>query len=489
MTKQERENSQAEWRLAVAQHVAGVSPPTAADRALGELQTALNAFGSAPARFSLDTLYRAVTSSRILDVRCLRCAHQLLVHASSAGLFPPADSSERQQDFYDRFYAPVLRQLEEGAGPVVAAVVDDAVRLGLVSSTHRSIMQSALHLRVCFARQLNQVNRRLNRLELAVDNTGQLLFNTIQELRRLQHHLQAKEAHERKVALAKSLAKLGVSLVPIVGGAINTGIDAVVEIVDVSSGTSAVFRSLAVPSDITAARQVLRCIADAKDLSHEELERVQEFVDRLQPYESLEQVDRDLGCAVEVLELNAEAAPVPGMDAMVAQVSGAEVGLPDIGGADAEHDAGDDKWTKPTDVLVDASIDHGGDVVSERLRKQPAQRPGVRPIKADVGWSSAGRCGAAVAAGLSSDGSTVVPADEPVHSAVRPTAPTHHIPPGRLVTASQALSVTTSPRYGREFFAGILDWDCDALKDKLLDKEGMRESVRSFIKDAQQFSS
>lgn len=147
------------------------------------LQRALHVFGSAPARLSLEGFFKVVTFSRILDEGCMRCAHQLLVLASCIGLFAAADTRERHQDFYDRFYAHVLGYLKEGDGPVVAAIMHDAVRLGLVSSEHRSMMNTALHLHVCIARQLNQVNRRLNHLELAMDKTGQLLFNTIEELR------------------------------------------------------------------------------------------------------------------------------------------------------------------------------------------------------------------------------------------------------------------------------------------------------------------
>lgn len=93
------------------------------------------------------------------------------------------------------------------------------------------------------------------------------------------------------MAFAKTLVKLGVSLAPIVGGAISTGIDLVVDIVDCTSGLPAVCKSLAVPSDTAAARQVLRCVADAKDLSQEKLERVQAFVAQLTPFKSLEEVD------------------------------------------------------------------------------------------------------------------------------------------------------------------------------------------------------
>lgn len=164
--------------------------------------------------------------------------------------------------------------------------------------------------------------------------------------------------------------------------------------------------------------------------------------------------------------MDEEAAQVDGTDEVVAQVSEAEAGMPDVGDTDAEHD--DDIRAKPQDVLVDAVIDHGGDVVSEQRRNHPAQRFGAHQSTAEVGQSSAGRCSGAIAPGIPSGGSSIEPTDYLGHPTLQLRAPADRSSSDQLAPASQALSVTNGARYGRDFFAEILDWDCDALVPKLV---------------------
>lgn len=95
---------------------------------------------------------------------------------------------------------------------------------------------------------------------------GHRLPDTIASLRRLQQRLLARDARERRVARVTAAAKLGASLVPVVGAALRAGVDVVAAFADGAPGATAVEGVLADPSDTGAALTALRCARDAGDL-------------------------------------------------------------------------------------------------------------------------------------------------------------------------------------------------------------------------------
>jgi len=426
LTEQERENARAEWRAAVAEARSQVAVVSAADRALAELHGVLDGFVSESNALNVAALKRDLTTSRIKDVRCLRCAHHVLVYAEGLGIFvgeAAEKTKARRIHFSENVYEPVLGHLQEGDAHLVAAIIRDAAKHGLVEDYHQPDITTALHLHKVFYAELFLVHHRLNGLGDALTTTCRLVQGTMEELRGLQQHVHDKEQRDKKAAVAKTLVKLGLSLAPVVGGALNIGVDAVVAFAESATGAAVVYGYMANPTNFAAAREFLRCVQDAKgSMTPGQLTQLEGL---LRPFPSLEELDKQLGYAVQVAGMDAGAG-----DEFVQEVSEVE----DTGSAAEPADnAAEDVFGKPSDAMRDAAVEYVVDAVVD------AQRPNATPHLA-------------------------------VDSAGDPDGPLGgHRPPDQLVGGAHAVAEAPVEPFGETFFAGAMSWDTDAVVSKLVD--------------------
>lgn len=396
--------------------------------------------------------------------------------ADRVGLFAGRDGGAKEalrKELYERVYRPVLGCREKVDEHLIAALIDDAAKNGLVAPMHVSIMTTALTLRAAVYSELQRINRRLNLLEDVVEHMGQHLYDTMDELRKLKLDLRDKEAHERNVALAKSLVKLGLSLAPIVGSALNVGVDAAVALTESASGAvGAAYQHLADPSNIEAARLVLQGIREAKEhLTAEQGEELQKFVKQLDPFQSLEAVEKELSWAAKELK----------------QLTGAEAG-----GAGDDAPAPDEiKWAKPKEVATDVGIEHGVDWPARKGRGNAAEKRACHPAGSHgadrAGPSSAPRPapssptappGVGAAAGTvkaspacaaPSVPATPVPSAVAARRLASPVPPPSGIPQppaGSPGATTQAPAARENP-FGSGYFADVMAWDCATVASKL----------------------
>lgn len=343
LTQPEREAAKSEWQTTAAQLVTHtVVPPSAADRALASLQAVYDTFGSDPARLTTADVHRVVTGDLIKDVRCLLCAHQILVLADDVGLFKLLTTQEveaQQIRFYHGIYEPMLMLFEPGYHLVVHAILLSAAKRRFVDQHHVSCVTAGLKVHAASHHELRKVYMRLSNLEAAMDNLSWRLFHTVKELRCLHQSLRDKEERERKLTLIKSAVKIGASLVPLAGGVPSVTVDVVAAMEEGATGASAVFKLPSDPADMKAAVQMFRCVRDAKGVPFFELAAI------LLPYESM-------GAVVEDLEVAAGAL-------------GIDVGSA-VDGVASGKDGEGDEWGKVTDVTTDEIIEHSADWVSGR---------------------------------------------------------------------------------------------------------------------------
>lgn len=361
-----------------------VALATPVDRAFAALQAALDTFAAHPEMLTEVAAFKwLLVPTRILDVRCLRCAHQLLLLSVRLGLqlrpSPGGDTKASGHGWFERVYQPVLGHLEPRDKRLVATIVMDAAKHGILDPIHVPIMSTALCLHATFFDELAHireilvhVNHRVHCLETAAKSTGQLLFSTMMGVRDLQHYIQDKEKRERRVALVKSLVKIGLSLAPLVGGALSSAADAVEVWVNSAAGAAVVYQHMADPSDLAAARRVLQRIHDVKDTLTPTQQR--SLKKCLHPYDSIEQVDRELAWAARSLQAP-EAATTS--DGAAVSADGVEGGRSDCGeettagGGAAVEAAAPDDLDKPQEVVVDALVDEGVDRAAGRTRRDP----------------------------------------------------------------------------------------------------------------------
>lgn len=387
MSEQEREAAKAEWRERAAQLVPkAVASPSAADRALMDLRAAWNRLGADPDQLTLSDVDWIVTGGLVKDVRGLLCAHELLVLADRVGLFALSSdeaAKARRVRIYEGIYEPVLRNLDPLYKHVVHAVIHGAARYGLVAEYHVATMTTGLVLHETFHGELREVNRRLNKLETAVENVGRQLFNTINELRGLQKYIHDKEQREQKVALVKAAVKLGVSLVPLASGVLNVSVDVVAAFADGAMGAKAMYQLMADPTDVTAALQVFRSVQDAEESLAPELR--QTLAGLVHPYESLGAVVEDLETTAGVLGTDAGAAAddVAGTTTGTAGLALEEPleGGATVEGTTAKVEAAEDKWSEPKEVAQDTLMDQGVDEADKQRRGGATARPVVPPAR------------------------------------------------------------------------------------------------------------
>ncbi|KAK1863427.1 hypothetical protein I4F81_005983 [Pyropia yezoensis] len=373
LSPEEVRDAKAEWSAAAATAKDEVTAVSAAATALAELRKVHDGFLAAPETLTLADIKEELLRGRIRDVRCLRLAHRMLLFADRVGVFVCEDravTTQRRHDLFEQVYQPAVGWLDTGDRGLVAAIVRHAADQGLVERVHLSIMGVALELDHKFSTQLKAVVERLNRLESAMTTAGQLLCDTMQELRDLKEHLIEKEELDRRVALAKSAVKIGVSLAPIVGAALNAGVDVAAVFADGTTELAVVCRHLVDPADIGAARQILQRVSDASStLPAAKLEQLQAAV---RPYASLEDVNVDLEFAEQAL-----------VDAGV-EDEGVLADMPQAEDGsvlkDPPSDQAEDRCVKFKDVVTDVAIDHCVEEAAAQKRGR-AQPGSIRDAK------------------------------------------------------------------------------------------------------------
>ncbi|KAK1864970.1 hypothetical protein I4F81_007506 [Pyropia yezoensis] len=503
LSPEEISDAKAEWNAAAAKAKDEVAVVSAAARALAELQVVHDGFVAAPETLTLAAIKEELVRSRIRDARCLQIAHRVLLFADRVGVFAREDggvTTQRRHDLFQRVYQPTVGWLDTpGDRGLVASIVHHAAEQGLVDHVHLSIMGVALELDHKFSTQLKAVVERLNRLESATVNAGKLLCDTVQELRDLKEHLRDKEELDRKVALAKSAVKIGVSLAPVVGAALNASVDVVAAFADGTTELAVVCRHLVDPADIAAARQVMQHVSDASGtLPAAQLEQLQAV---LHPYTSIKDVNEALAFVEEALvDEGVEDEGVSGDIPKVQLDSVAE---------EPASDEAEDKLEKFKDVVIDVAIEHGVDEMApdKRGRAQPGSAKSTpTPVATPAGvqggagvhappYNSIGRSPPARPEAAESDEAGTSAAPLPTPHPVRPPSspalaggvaasvspppagPLAHAP-GELVGATGVPAMAllrgggpSSPAtdFGAPFFAGVLRWDCDTLASKLVD--------------------
>ncbi|KAK1861733.1 hypothetical protein I4F81_004313 [Pyropia yezoensis] len=372
MTETERETKKAAWRdsMHTAKTALAVSDRFAAP--LAALQAEYDRFLAEPTTLSLDVLKRDLTPPRDRDVRWHLLAHRLLLLAVSEGVFERegethGETFDRQQFWFRRVYQSALTVLSKGDHGIFEAVVHVAKNKGLIAPWHVSdaVVCGELHARI--DAEVANIHRRLNDLEEAVTTGGQQLY---EQLQNLVQYIRAKEERDRKVALTKSVVKIGVSLAPVVGGVLSATVEVMAEMTDILPGGKAcLMHHLADPMDLPKALDVLALARQVEaHLSDVQLEQVSAAV---HPFESVVAVEEHVRGALAELKISAEAegATVTAADDEVAGNCNAD---------DAVSDAGSDPLEDVIGATRDAAIEHGFDQFDER-RRRPASPTASSP--------------------------------------------------------------------------------------------------------------
>ena len=382
-TEQELESARAAWlasRDATGTDVAAADPTT---QALVDLQAAYDNFVAAPAALSVGALEAALTPPNDRDVRWHVLAHRVLLFAARVGVFGVETAKEteaRRIDWYERVYQPVIGVRTPCDRAIVALLVRRAADNGLVEPLHISVAGMAMELRTTFYAEVVGIHRRLTDMRKDADCAGQQLRVAIEQVNKIGQYIIDKEDRERKVALAKSAVKIGVSLAPVVGGVLGATVDVVAGLADgLPGGAAAVVRCVADPADLVAARQVLVMVSSVEGkLSLAQAEQLSAAV---QPYQSVAALEKELGSVAMVLNCGG------------AEVEGGVDAIGDSAGdgedSEAASDAGSDPLEDFKGVIQDEAIERGGDKVDE-LRIRAASRPAIAPAAGPVPSASGG---------------------------------------------------------------------------------------------------
>lgn len=494
MTERERQAKIDARRAAAEAAVNKVAVAAAADavgRGLADLQAVYHRFLAEPSALSVGALESALMPPRDRDVGWHLLAHQVLCYAASTGIFGDETTKEmdaRREAWYTRTYLPVLGVLKPCDHAVVAELIRNAELRGLLHIRHVTSALTGLQLHGTFYAALLDIHRRLAGLEKNVTNAGELLFKTMQNLHGLQQRLVGQEEHARKVALAKSAVKIGVSLVPVVGGLLGVSVDVVGVLVDGSSEATALLtRTLVDPTDLSAARQVLTLVHDAEaNLTREQMIELRAVV---HPYESVAEVQKSIVAAQEQL---AEAATLPEL-ATDAEVEGVHDAVGDMAGggdgggergcecAEAASDGESGKLDDLKDAIKDAVIEHRVDAAYAQPAVQPDAPPltpaGVPPPGVSTAGRPAGDAAGATppprpalpSTGATSGATPAIP--PPPLRAGRVVAPVAAAPPASTPDAAAAPPRTTAaaPRPpDAAFFADAADWTVAETADRLV---------------------
>ncbi|GAB0497632.1 hypothetical protein MMPV_008967 [Pyropia vietnamensis] len=384
------EDAKANWHAAAAGANDLLAVEDVAAIARAKMRAVYDGFVDAPETLTLASVKEQLLPTHIQDVGCLHLAHRVLQFADRLGVFggeSAAVTSQRRRDLFESVYLPMLTQLGKDDHGLVAVIVRHAAEKGLVEQLHVSVIGTALLLEKKFSTQLQVVLMRLDLLEEAVKSGGEILRRALEELRSLQGYLRDKEGRDRKI---------GVSLAPIVGGALNAGVDAVATFVE-GAGAAVVCQYLADPTDIAAARQILKGVIDVKStLTNAQL---QPLLVAMSPYASLEELNADLAFTERCLCVDASA-----------KEAGVDCGAADaVGDMEAEVRAPDevkDQFEKSKTATTDAVVRPVVDKVMRMKRSAPEPGRDERaplPLAAPAGMHG-GSGGSADAPALASIG-------------------------------------------------------------------------------------
>jgi len=252
---------------------------------------------------------------------------------------------------------------------MIASLVRRAADNGLVERPRISAAAMGTELRTTFYAEVFCMYRCLADMRKDADCAGQQLRATIEQVKTIGQYIVDKEERELKVAPAKSVVKIQVSLAPVIDGVLGAIIDVVAGLtVGLPGGAAAVVRYVVDPADLAAARQVLVMVGNVKDrLSPRQAEKLSPA---LQPFESAVALGEQLGSVATVFDCGGTE-PEGG-----AKVVGDSAG--DGEASKAASDAGGDPLEYFTGATWEAAIGHGGDKADE-LRNRTASRPPIPP--------------------------------------------------------------------------------------------------------------
>jgi len=472
MTEQELESAKAAWRAAadaVSTDEAAADPIA---QALVSLQTAYDGFVAATDTLSVGALEAALTPPDDRDVRWHVLAHRALLFAVRVGLFGPETTREavkRRNFWFKRIYGNMMGVLTPCDHVIVSALVCEAEENELLEPYHISDVDMGLELHATFYAEVVNMHSCLADLKEEANCAGQHLRAAIEQLNNLGHYIVNQEAHARKVALAKSAVKIGVSLAPVVGSVLGVTVDMVAELVDsLPGGAAAVVRCLADPTNVAAARQVLVMIGNVEDRLSPAL--TEQLSSAVTPFESVAALEGELGRVATLLECaGAEKEGV--VDAVGDAVD-------DGGAGEAAPGAGSDPLDDFQGAMRSAAIEHGVDEADQlrcRVASRPAAPPAVHPP------SSAGGGGCTSLPPPSASPSMATPAaatvsHPPPSAGAGSGAATSAVPPALPAAPEAGGSAATLPPPAAPrpsdavFFAGARDWTEAETADRLVQR-------------------
>lgn len=306
MTEQQRGAVRAVRRAAVntVNNARSVADCTSSP-ALVALQRAYQNFEADASTLSADVLEQALSPPRDRDVRWHALSHRILLLASRAGVFSaetPQEACLRRQFWFERVYQSALKVLTRSDHSIFDALVRVAENDRLVEPYHVSVAVMGLELHSFIVEEAAGVHRRLSELEQSMTRGVEQLR---EQLQKLGQYILSKEEHERKVALAKSAFKIGVSLAPVVGGVLSATVDVMAELADgLPGGAVAVVRHLADPTDLPVALEVLSLARNVE--AHLSEGQVRQLSEVIQPFESVSSLEERVSWAVGALNLSAQ---------------------------------------------------------------------------------------------------------------------------------------------------------------------------------------
>lgn len=265
--------SEEERSSIVARNRSSVAVLSAVESSVGngtlELTAAFDSLAAQPAAISWEAIKLALTSSKVEDLPSLEAAHRVLQLGVAAGVSARgAEAASEQEWCYQGVYLPVVGRLQPGESSLCRAIFAHAHQCGLLNEAHRITLFGLVTYDNTVQAKFASAFTRLDVLERRHDalcNAGARLYENVQQLR---ESLDQKERRRRKVAVATSCVKVGVSLIPLVGAALGSGAEAAIcAAVDAACTESLATGSVVIrfykdSGDLAAARDILSVAKD-----------------------------------------------------------------------------------------------------------------------------------------------------------------------------------------------------------------------------------
>lgn len=373
MTEQERLDAIEAWRAATGEGDTDLIVPDPVSHSLAVLQAAHDGFVADPDSLSVGALEAALTPPSERDIRWHVLAHQLLLFASRRDFFRAEtleEAAELREAWYERMYAPTVRKVKPCDHDIYLELVRNAKVNGLLEQCHLASTVMGLELHKTLYNEISDIRRRLQGLEDKFHHAGQMLVDTMERLGNLQQYLADKHKHDRKVALATSAFKVGLSLAPIVGGALSVTVEAVAELVDGASvAAEAMVQARVDPADLSAARKVLLLVLEAEpNLTPYQATELRAVV---HPFESVAAVVEEIDEAEVILEVRNEVEGASFNDAEGDTTGGCAADGPP---SDTDSDPADDFRS----AVQEEAVDLAAGALGERYGVAPSQ-PNEQP--------------------------------------------------------------------------------------------------------------